>query len=74
MESNSTQNWYAELTNECNSLAERFGLDDFHVSEMRDFVTRVAKEQFKSGSKSGYRWAKRGGDRKISPAPEAVAA
>ncbi|MFH1253643.1 MAG: hypothetical protein V1664_04955 [Candidatus Uhrbacteria bacterium] len=74
MESEKTQNWYHNLISECNTLAERFGLDDFHVDEMRQFVERVAREQFKSGSKSGYRWAKQGGDKKLTPVSEAAAA
>lgn len=74
MESEKTQNWYANLISECNGLAERFGLDDFHMTEMRNFVEKVARAQYISGSKSGYRWAKQGGDKKSSPAPAAVAA
>jgi len=74
MESEKTQNWYSNLISECNSMAERFGLDDFHLNEMREFVERIAREQFKSGSKSGYRWAKQGGDKKLTAAPQAVAA
>ncbi|MFA6132083.1 MAG: hypothetical protein WC702_03430 [Patescibacteria group bacterium] len=57
---NDKKNWFENLTSECNSMAERFGLDDFHMSELRQFVERVAREQFKSGSKSGYWWAKKG--------------
>lgn len=70
----STQNWYANLMDRCNELAEKFGLDDQHLTEMRTFVYETAREQFKSGSKSGYRWAKQGGDKKLTPAPEAAAA
>lgn len=75
MESYTTQNWYSKITQECNGLAEKFGLDDFSVREMRDFVMQVARDQFKSGSKSGFRYAKRGGgDKTLVAAPEAVAA
>jgi hypothetical protein len=70
---NSTKSWYENLINECNNLAESFGLDDLHMSEMREFVTRIAKEQYKSGSKSGYWFAKKGGE-KAAAAPAAVAA
>ncbi len=74
MESYSSQNWYSNLVEKCNSLAERFGLDDFHVREMREFVMEVAKDQYKSGSKSGFRFAKQGGGKKLVTAPEAVVA
>lgn len=76
METEKTKNWnwFENLTTECNSLAERFGLDDFHMSELRQFVEQVARDQYRIGSKSGYRWAKQGGDKKLSPAPAAVAA
>jgi len=74
MENNKTQNWYANLIENCNSLAERFGLDDFHMDELRQFVEQVARDQFKSGSKSGYRYAKSGRDKKLVVAGEAVAA
>jgi len=74
MESNKTQNWYSRLIEDCNSLAERFGLDDFHVDELRKFVEKIARDQFISGSKSGYRWAKQGGEKKLATAPQAVAA
>lgn len=72
--SSSTQNWYANLMDRCNELAERFGLDDLHVGEMRNFVVDVAREQYKSGSKSGYRYAKSGRDKKLAPTPEAATA
>jgi cytosine/adenosine deaminase-related metal-dependent hydrolase len=55
-----TKNWFENLIAECNSLAERFGLDDFHMSELRQFVERIAREQYKNGTKSGYWWAKTG--------------
>jgi hypothetical protein len=69
-----TQNWYANLMDTCNQMAERFGLSDEHLAEMRNFVYETARSQFKSGSKSGYRWAKQGGDKKLAPAAEAAAA
>jgi hypothetical protein len=74
MESNKTQNWYSDLIRDCNNLAERFGLDDLHMDELRNFVEKIARNQFISGSKSGYRWAKQGGDKKLVTAPQAVAA
>ncbi|HLD18051.1 MAG TPA: hypothetical protein VJB99_03165 [Patescibacteria group bacterium] len=51
--------WYNTLITECNTLGEKFGLDDPGTSELRDFVTRIAKEQYQSGNKSGIRWAYR---------------
>lgn len=74
MENTKTQNWYANLIENCNSLAERFGLDDFHMDELRKFVEEVAREQYKNGSRSGYRYAKSGRDKKMVVAAEPVAA
>ena len=54
---NQKTNWFQKLTSDCNSLAERFGLDDIQTQEMRDYITEVAKEQYKIGNKSGARWA-----------------
>ncbi len=50
-------NWYKNLITECNSMSERFGLDDMATKEMRDFIVFTAKEQYKHGNKSGIRWA-----------------
>ncbi len=53
---NQTKTWYATLMADCNSLGEKFGLDDMMNGELRDFVVRIAKEQYKVGNKSGIRW------------------
>lgn len=74
MENISIGSWYKDLINECNNLAEKFGLDDFHMNEMREFVTRVAKEQYKSGSKSGYWFAKKGEKMAVATATAPAAA
>jgi len=50
-------NWYENLTAQCNSLAEKFGLDDLGTQELREFIMGISKSQFKAGNKSGIRWA-----------------
>lgn len=74
MQSEKTQRWYENLVSECNGLAERFGLDDFHMSELRQFVERIAKEQYTNGTKSGYWWAKTGEKKAAEAAAAAQAA
>ena len=49
--------WYANLVSEVNTVAEQFGLDDPSTNTLRDFVARIAKDQYKGGNKSGIRWA-----------------
>lgn len=51
-----TQNWYKTLLSHCNSLAEKFGLDDVHAEELRSVMFQTAKDQFKAGNKNGIRW------------------
>jgi hypothetical protein len=50
--------WYKKIITECNTLAEKFGLDDLLGQEFRDFVIRVARDQYKVGNKSGIAWLK----------------
>lgn len=52
-----TNNWYKELVTRANTLSETFGLDDLQTSDLRTFVTTLARDQFKVGSKSGASWA-----------------
>ncbi len=56
---NTNAKWYVTIIAECNKLAEKFGLDDLLCQEMRDFVIRVAREQYKIGNNSGIAWLKR---------------
>jgi hypothetical protein len=56
---NENAKWYVSIVAECNRLAEKFGLDDLLSEEMRDFVIRVAREQYKVGNKSGIMWLRR---------------
>ena len=57
MEQKTQNNWYRNLMSHCNSLAEKFGLDDLSSEELRSFVNQVARDQYKLGNKSGIRWA-----------------
>ncbi|EKD32894.1 MAG: hypothetical protein ACD_76C00121G0002 [uncultured bacterium] len=50
-------NWYVNMTSEFNRLAEALGLDENAADSLRSFVVEKAREQFKSGNKSGLRWA-----------------
>ncbi len=56
---NTNAPWYATIVAECNTLAEKFGLDDLLGEELRDFVIRIARDQYKVGNKSGIAWLKR---------------
>lgn len=54
----STKNtWYELLTIQCHTLAEKLGLDDLGAEELKSFINRIAKDQYKAGNKSGIRWA-----------------
>ncbi len=50
-------NWSRELVSRVNTLSETFGLDDLQTSDLRNFVITLARDQFKTGSKSGAGWA-----------------
>ena len=50
-------NWYNTLYDKINALSEQFGLDEIQTHAFRDFVVTTAKEQYKSGSRSGAGWA-----------------
>lgn len=54
---NQQTNWFHNLLDKVNHLAEQFGLDDSQTHSFRDFVVTTAREQFKVGSKSGARYA-----------------
>lgn len=54
-----TNKWYEGLITECNGLGEKFGLDDPSTSELRDFVVRIARDQYRTGNRSGIKWVYR---------------
>ena len=49
--------WYENLISSINNLAEEFGLDDPQAQRFRDFMIGIARDQYKSGNRSGIRWA-----------------
>ena len=49
--------WYVNMVTRLNELSNKLGLEGPAVSEVRDFMFEIAKEQFKSGNKSGIRFA-----------------
>jgi len=50
-------NWFQNLLDKINQLAEQFGLNDSQTNTFRDFVVTTARYQYKVGSKSGAGWA-----------------
>lgn len=57
MSDTQNNNWYQLLLDKINSLSEEFGLDDVQTNQFRNFVVRLAKEQYKIGNKYGASWA-----------------
>ena len=45
------------MTTKLNALASNLGIEGPAVAELRNFVIEVAKSQYKSGNKSGIRFA-----------------
>lgn len=54
---NQTTGWYQKLLDRINENAEAFGLNDSQTNLFRDFVTALARDQFKAGNRSGAGWA-----------------
>lgn len=54
---NPINNWYQRLLDRINEKAEEFGLDDTQANVFRDFVTTLARDQYKAGNRSGIGWA-----------------
>ena len=62
MENEITENkeqpkWYITMVARFNELIQTQGIEGPAVSEMRNFMFEIAKEQFKSGNKNGIRFA-----------------
>lgn len=52
--------WMRDIIAKVHALAEDIQMDDMHtVSQLRDFVLSIAKEQFMAGNRSGISWARR---------------
>jgi hypothetical protein len=54
---NDQKNWYQQLSDRVNNLAEQFGLDEIQRDTFRAFVVKLAKDQYKVGSRAGAGWA-----------------
>lgn len=67
---NASNKWYSSLISECNTLCEKWGLDDPGTEEFRNFVVNIAKEQYKTGNRSGIKWVYR----KMNAQPQMQAA
>ncbi len=57
MESKETPKWYVNMVARFNQLAQNLGVEGSVADEMRNFVFEIAKEQYKSGNKSGIAFA-----------------
>lgn len=57
MSNTQTRNWFNTLNDSIHSLAEEFGLDDVQTNRFLDFTVNLAREQYKTGNKSGIAWA-----------------
>ena len=53
---NPTAKWYVSLCSRFNELMDRNGIPEEISSEVKLFVIDIAKEQYRSGSKSGAAW------------------
>jgi len=51
------KNWFQNLSDHIHQLAEQFDLDEMQTQTFRDFVVSIAREQYKTGSRSGAGWA-----------------
>lgn len=54
---NEQKNWYQHLSDRINNLSEQFGLDEIQQDTFRSFVVKLAKDQYKVGSRAGAGWA-----------------
>jgi hypothetical protein len=48
--------WHVKITERFDTLMEKLGIPDDIAQEVRTLLLEVAKEQYKSGNKSGIRW------------------
>ena len=55
--SDTQKNWFQNLSDNIHQLAEQFDLDELQTQTFRDFVVSIAREQYKTGSRSGAGWA-----------------
>ena len=51
--------WYVELMERFSSLMARIGMPDSAISEIRDFMLSVAREQYMAGNRSGIAWMRK---------------
>ncbi len=50
------QKWYDILEDRYNALMIKFDMPEDIAHEIYSFITEVAREQYKSGNKSGISW------------------
>lgn len=50
------QKWYDILEDRYNALMVKFDMPEDIAHEIYSFITEVAREQYKSGNKSGISW------------------
>ena len=55
--SDTQKHWFQNLSDKIRQLAEQFELDEIQHHTFRDFVINIAREQYKTGSRSGAGWA-----------------
>ncbi len=56
---NTKQNWYDKISDSFDAMMRKFDMPEDMQFEIREFMFSVAKEQFKSGNKSGISWVYR---------------
>lgn len=59
MENNNKQSWYDKLSDSFDALMRKFDMPEDMQIELREFMFSVAKDQFRSGNKSGISWVYR---------------
>ena len=57
------QSWYDKLSDNFDALMRKFDMPEDMQIEIREFMLSVAKEQYKSGNRSGIAWLRK----KLSP-------
>lgn len=56
MEIQQTGGWYHSLMTGLETIAEQLQIEGEERLALREFVVRVAKEQFAAGNRSGIKW------------------
>lgn len=56
---NNKISWYDKLSDSFDALMRKFDMPEDMQIELREFMFSVAKDQFRSGNKSGISWVYR---------------